>query len=627
MNSVTVEAPAAAERPAVPAARAPASQPAPRSWWSRLSPFDALLPLAVGLWALGVHGTDTAAMTDYGLLPGLPPAFFAGLGLFTVSCVAALARSQPSRLRLGLHLVWLVVLLHGVAPLVFSQPEYAWVYKHIGVVQYIALHGSVDGSIDIYQNWPGFFALAAWFDRIAGAGSPIEYAAWAPVYFNLLAVLALGFALRGLPADPRQRWLALFLFVAGNWVGQDYFAPQAFAFVLCLIVIGVLLRWFRRPPGRRPAWLPVGRWLRSKAHAEPPGPEMAPWPRIGLLVVLNVIFAAVVVSHQLSPFIAIAAMGVLVLAGLIGPRWLLIGPIALAVGYLLLHLGYVEQYHSLLPSLNPFANAQNNRVAVGQGQPGLQFSAGAARALAIGIWSLAAIGAWRLLRQGRGVLAPLALMVAPVALLLAQDYGGEAIYRVYLFSLPWAAFLAAAAVIPAGRWAGRHVAGAGVLLAGALALFVPASFGVAEVYMVPGGEVEASQYLYAHAPPGSIVVQATPNFPSQVGAGYDHVVMPGGSAGPILTDSARFRHRTLGASDIPAIESVGLRYGVQHPSGNVYLVLSGQQQRYAETYGVLPHGSLDNLDHAVAASRDWRVVYQNQDAVIYQLVAPSGETS
>jgi hypothetical protein len=72
---------------------------------------------------------------------------------------------------------------------------------------------------------------------------------------------------------------------------------------------------------------------------------------------------------------------------------------------------------------------------------------------------------------------------------------------------------------------------------------------------------------------------------------------------------------------------VALRYGVQHPNGNMYLVISGQQQRQAETYGLLPGGSLDNLNHAMAGSRDWRVVYQNQDTVIYQLVAPSGETA
>ena len=69
-------------------------------------------------------------------------------------------------------------MIHGTAPLLFAEPRYAWTYKHIGVVQYINLHGALDASIDIYHNWPGFFALAAWFGRIAGINTPLAYAAW-----------------------------------------------------------------------------------------------------------------------------------------------------------------------------------------------------------------------------------------------------------------------------------------------------------------------------------------------------------------------------------------------------------------------------------------------------------------
>jgi len=42
---------------------------------------------------------------------------------------------------------------------------------------------------------------------------------------------------------------------------------------------------------------------------------------------------------------------------------------------------------------------------------------------------------------------------------------------------------------------------------------------------------------------------------------------------------------------------------------------------YAHLYDLLPDGSLDNLDHALAASKRWKLFYRNADAVIYELVA------
>ncbi len=569
---------------------------------ARLSRSDVLLPLAVAFWAVAVGAIDPRNMTDFGLLPALPVTFFAGLAVFVASSVVALTRPSLSAPRLWLHVVALVLMLHGIAPLVFSRPEYAWVYKHVGVVQYIAVHGTVDGSVDLYQNWPGFFALAAWFDAIAGIASPIDYAAWAPAFFDLLTVVALAFALGGLTSEPRRRWLALFLFAAGDWVGQDYFAPQALAFLLSLLITGIVLRWFRA------------------ARTAPPASEPGWWPRAGLVLALNVTFAAMVVSHQLSPFIAVAGMAGLCVAGVVRPWWLLVVPVVLTVGYLVTRLGYLTHHYHLLTSLNPLANLQSTSPPLSQGLPGRQFAAGAARALSAGIWALALVGALRRFRRGETVAAAVVLMIAPAALVFGQDYGGEAIYRVYLFSLPWAAFLAASALTPAGRWARRHVVASGGALAVAVALFVPAYLGLAEVDQVTAGEVDASEYVYAHGQTGSTVVLVAPNFPVRAGAGYDRFVLPAGAFEPTLLDSARFQHRVLGAADIPAIEQVAREHEPAQSPGVTYLVISEQQEVYAKTYGLLPDGSVDNLERALDASPEWRVAYRNQDAVVYQLV-------
>src|SRR5204863_379717 len=68
-------------------------------------------------------------------------------------------------------------------------------------------------------------------------------ASWAPVFFNLLDLAAAVFVFSALTRDRRVIWLGSWLFLIANWVGQDYFSPQAFAFFLYLVVIGCTLRW------------------------------------------------------------------------------------------------------------------------------------------------------------------------------------------------------------------------------------------------------------------------------------------------------------------------------------------------------------------------------------------------
>ena len=235
-------------------------------------------------------------------------------------------------------------------------------FKHIGVVEYIALHGSVNDHIDIYENWPGFFAVAAWFDRLAGVPNPVSYAAWAPVYFDILAVLAINISLRALEIRWRARWLALYIFVIANWVGQDYFAPQAFAFVLSQWVIACLLTLFRAAPA---LW--IGRLeerVTNLAHgvyvktAPLISPDLSRRQRIPALVAIFVTFAVITFSHQLSPYMVIVAAGVLAVPGLLRPRWIVAVLVVIAGSYLITRYGFLKTHGDLILSFSPFKNAE-----------------------------------------------------------------------------------------------------------------------------------------------------------------------------------------------------------------------------------------------------------------------------
>ena len=64
------------------------------------------------------------------------------------------------------------------------------------------------------------------------------------------------------------------------------------------------------------------------------------------------------------------------------------------------------------------------------------------------MWCLAIAGAWLRRKSGRPVLALLLLAFSPFLMLVILAYGQEGVLRVYLFSLPWTAALAALALAP-----------------------------------------------------------------------------------------------------------------------------------------------------------------------------------
>ena len=120
-----------------------------------------------------------------------------------------------------------------------------------------------------------------------------------------------------------------------------------------------------------------------------------------------------------------------------------------------------------------------------------------------------------------------ALAFSPFAILAAQSYGGEAIYRVFLFSCPWCALLIAGALcelrLPL-RW--LLVAGVSGLV---LAAGLQGLYGPVEANAYTSAEVNASLWLYSHVPRGSLIVLPVENFPILETANYNHYdvqVMP-----------------------------------------------------------------------------------------------------
>jgi hypothetical protein len=230
--------------------------------------------------------------------------------------------------------------------------------------------------------------------------------------------------------------------------------------------------------------------------------------------------------------------------------------------------------------------------------------------LAACMWlgALAAIGLrWRSL--GR-VAIPAALALTPFLVLGVQSYGGEAIYRVFLFSAPWCALLIAELIVELGGVLRPLVSALACTVA--LAAGLQGLWGPTAVYAFTPQELAASLWLYQHAAPGSMLVLAADDFPALEAAdyrSYDLVIMPSDpQQGPAW----------LNEGSLLDVEQWLAAQG--HAS--VYVVFTRSMANYASYFGY-PTG-YQALAKAVTDSPRWHAVYRAADVAIYKVTVPTG---
>jgi hypothetical protein len=564
-----------------------------------------LLAGAGSAWGFAVTHTDVHRVGDLGLLAAVHPLYFVAPVLCIAGYVAELLRGALRPPVLVAYLVMVMLVIHATAPLMLDQPRYAWTYRHVGVVELISARGTVSAPDDIYQRWPAFLTGVAQFATVTGV-DPLALAPWIPVFFNAVASVLLFAIARALSEERRTAYLTVLLFQCLNWIEQDYLAPQGLAFVLSLALTLVVVRWLRPEPSRSRPWA----WL----HAGLPTPVdgRGPTRRLAALGALGVIMVALAASHPLSPFLVAGSVVALVALGLVRPWWTAAIVLAIPLLYLAPRLPVAGGSFNLFDGFDLFHNTAGD--AGSWGSRGQAVSALTVRTLALVVWFLALLAAFRDRRAIGRVLTPLTFAFLPVGLVLALDHGGEAIYHVYLASAPWCAFLIADMACQL-RWPRAVRAPLAVLMISAM-LFatVQGRHGQLAVDRQLPTEVAASRYLYTYGRPGAAIILAAPNFPARVTATYDRF-NPGLAYDPDLVTGAGLTGVMLGDAYLPLVE----RFVGSYPGPTRYLVISDGMRRYAEYFGALPAGSLDRLDESLGAARRWTVFYRNEDVVIYEL--------
>jgi hypothetical protein len=565
-----------------------------------------VLIVSIGCWLSSLVGVDLRSMNDVGLLSVMPVTFFVSLALLTAGYMYTFDRYPDRRKVLAGYLAALASVIHGTPAILYGTVRYPWSWKHLGVVDYIQRHGDLDPDaqfLSIYHNWPGLFGLTAMVSDATGI-DPHTFAIWTPLVLTLLALLALWLILQALVEDQRTIWLALWLFAVGNWVGQEYFSPQGFTFILYLTLLAVAL--------------PFGRYFRGRRGGPMVVDGLGPTPthrrgRVAVILFLLLITATIVASHQLTPLMVIVTLTVAALFRVSHTLWLAIVAMAMTSAWIAGPArSYVQSEASSFlegvgsPSETASASfLDTQRISAGQAAVVI-----GDRFLVQAMIVLALVGIMSLLLRRRSVALLCALLCAPLVLIVT-DYEGEVLFRVYLFAVPWlalaAAFALAAVFDGQPAWFAHlsRTAIAEVLLVGFLFAYLGKE---ASNYFTPA-EVEVTTWLYEHAPPNTLLVEGSRNYPgsSRNYENFRYVAIgrePADSQARIQADPEAAMYRWMSDD----------RFATS------YLLITRSQKMAEASVPTMPPGLLDEVERALRASRRFEVIRQNSDAVVFGLV-------
>ncbi len=388
-----------------------------------------LLFLGVGIYAVGVLGSYPSVET-LGLVGGLHPLVWLGYLLMGGSVILAVVRLRTKPAYPVLASLAILTALHGLPLLIEGTARFPFSYSVSGHVVYILQSGFLDPGLLPYQNWPGMMILGSALFLVPTLESDQALALFYILIPWMLFFLSYGIA-SALFQSAAKRWLAVWLFLLFNWVGQGYFIPSSVGLVLVASSLFVLIRL-------------------SRGASLPAHPRQAAWVMANI-----VILAALVTTHFLTSllmiltFLSIVGMRLLARSRASLPRagTVLFGSMVLA--WLMYFAG-----DFVLINLPKWVDQALTIGFITETSVGFAFSGSPDRLLLSGIKTftlllisaLALVGMLRVLRQGARTSGPvyllLALVVGSFALVPLTPYGGEIVSRAYSYALLPLAMLA-----------------------------------------------------------------------------------------------------------------------------------------------------------------------------------------
>ena len=556
-----------------------------------------------------------AAIGGYGLISVVPFLFWLALAALVVSFALHVSAPTLSAPRLAAHVVAWVLLLHGLPSFLEHEPPFPSAWVTAGLVQAFIKHGH-PYDVDARFFWPGFFTAIGTFVGMNGWKSALPMLRWTPVISNLFYAVPIFVIARLSLRRKGAPWIVVWLFVALNWVGQDYFSPQGFAYFLFLAIVAVLVASFARlEPGQLPHARRVRDWLDRRRLAArweprknayllwwaPSGMSLEAGQATAVLAILLLGSVALTMAHQLTPVALALDVTALVLARRC--RLTFLPAILIALGAAWVSFAAIDYWSGHIAEL--FGSGGSSTVSAGLsnrlvGSSAHLFVVYLRVFIALGVWILAVAACVRSGVARRPInLTILILALAPFPVLALQSYGGEAPIRLYLYTLPFMICLVVDAISRSRRrWTWRGVLALSLGTALLVPAFLVARFGNEIFEQVRPDEIVAADALYRLAPKGSTLAGLMSN--------------------GITWQFKDFADYTYDDTSDLTTPSAVLREIGKHSRPAFLIVTTGEIAYAVNSYG-LPANWGTTINHKLAASPYFKLIYSNPDARIYSV--------
>lgn len=571
-------------------ARAETSRQIAASPWMLLSLAFAGLGMAALVAGLA---SSTLRLDSYGLISSLPPVYIIGLtAIVAAGAVAIVDRRQGPALLLALAFVFALAV--WITPLILEgTARFRTSYTNLGYVDPILRGvGLVPGHF-LYHNWPLFPLVMAWFIEITRF-SALTVLEWFPIVMIVAftgAVVTLtrilGRRLDRVASLTLAGATAAWTYVIFNWTGQEYFSPQALAYLIFLVLLCVL------------AWIAMERDGELSTR---------------LTAAVLVLFALIVATHVLTAIVTLGVLAVLLLTRHLR-RWtilitcgliFIVWQVTVAAPFFVFYGEHLLT--SILGAGDFFGSNLESRI---RGDAGHTFITELRVLTTIVPFALAGVVVllfalrspewrarlrhWRVPDLPRSVSFPVAVvlgtfLVAPVSL-----YGGEMLIRVLFFTLPPLSALIALGMHE--RWFKAVVLATFVVMA---PVHLLTHYGNEMLDYVSPGEIAGFDYISSLAPANV------------------YGAFPAASTFNTIRLDARnaYLFRNLQPASLADYSDPLLHHDWVHPNWPLYVAVSRGDAAAVVLFQDRP-GFIEQARALLDSDPNYEKVFENQDIAVY----------
>ena len=552
---------------------------------------SALTVLGTALWlAAALSFGHLVPLAAGGFLPTISYAWYAGLLMLIAAIVLA---RDGSEARIAAPVLMLIVAVTLTPALVYGDPDSQSAVKHVVLIQYILQAHRLHPDY-LYYAYSGFFDGMAWLCRIAGVTNPIGFATYWPVLIGILGAIELRFLLGRVIRSAHRCWIGIMIAALANSVGQNYFSPQAEAFVIALGAFALAL---------------TGRTELGISRAA----------RITLLVIAGL---ALAVTHELSPYLAAGVLIVLGLFRVVNPRWIGLVILVPAAAWAGLHLHALSGFFTL-SDLGNLSNFKPPTTAAASGLTRAPIVGLSTDALVLGLLvlvGLALVGLARNVARG-GAWGFIVSAGVGLLFIAVNPYGDEGIFRATLFAVPWLVLIAMAAVRKA-PWRWPVLA---LIATVFLGCYLVSSFGLDPSNVVRASDVRALDVYVRDAPPKSyhLEIAASGDLPSSLDPHQHNLVWSALWDDMDPHQVAIHARVPPTAADLTTLTNAYIAYAQKFghtPPSDLFAVYSPAAAIDSVEYAVETMANSREWLQLFLASPRWRVVYASDGSYLFRYV-------